>query len=412
MGLSFLLIPKPSNMSKFSELFGATLTNKGETVNTDEHLEGKHVMIYFSAHWCPPCRGFTPQLAKFYTDFKESNKVPFEIVFASSDRDESSFNEYYETMPWVALPFSDRDAKDKLSSKFKVSGIPTLVVLDPQGNLITDKGRSKVSSDPTGTDFPWQPKTISEILAGGKLQSKDGEVSTDCLQNKYFGIYFSAHWCPPCKAFTPKLAETYKKLKEAGKEFEIIFASSDRDQESYDEYFASMPWLSLGFKDSRKEELSDACNVEGIPQLTLIGADGKVITHNGRSFVDDDPEGKEFPWVVQPLQKLAYCGDEVNSEPCVIGLFPEGESNEYVDMLKPIAEANKGGEIHFFYSKGNGGLAGRICSLFSIDSSKPCVAFLNIPKGWCTCDATSDAVNALVSSFKDSSIALQPMPSR
>ena len=45
---------------------------------------------------------------------------------------------------------------------------------------------------------------------------------------KTIGLYFSAHWCPPCKAFTPKLVETFGAVKAAGKQFEMIFISSDR----------------------------------------------------------------------------------------------------------------------------------------------------------------------------------------
>ena len=38
-------------------------------------------------------------------------------------------------MPWLALPYADREKKGALSKKFKVSGIPTLVILDPSGSV-------------------------------------------------------------------------------------------------------------------------------------------------------------------------------------------------------------------------------------------------------------------------------------
>ena len=44
------------------------------------------------AQWCPPCRGFTPVLAKNYTDNYSAKGM--EIVFVSSDRDEASFKSY------------------------------------------------------------------------------------------------------------------------------------------------------------------------------------------------------------------------------------------------------------------------------------------------------------------------------
>merc|ERR1719189_1069843 len=47
----------------------------------------------------------------------------------------------------------------------------------------------------------------------------------DLCENEVIGIYFSAHWCPPCRGFTPVLAETYETLAKAGKKFEIVFVS-------------------------------------------------------------------------------------------------------------------------------------------------------------------------------------------
>ena len=57
------------------------------------------------------------------------------------------------------------------------------------------------------------------------------------LLGSYVGVYFSASWCPPCRQFTPLLASTYQSIRAAGKAFEVVFVSLDRDQASYEEYF-------------------------------------------------------------------------------------------------------------------------------------------------------------------------------
>ena len=58
--------------------------------------------------------------------------------------------------------------------------------------------------------------------------------------------------------------KTYNKLKEDGKQFEVVFVSSDRDEESWEEYLSSMPWYSLPFSDNnRKKALSRKFDVSG-----------------------------------------------------------------------------------------------------------------------------------------------------
>ena len=75
--------------------------------------EGKSVCLYFSAHWCPPCRAFTPKFADFYKAVKAREEVGSKLVtiFVSSDRSQNDFDSYFKEMPWHALPFDDRDRK-------------------------------------------------------------------------------------------------------------------------------------------------------------------------------------------------------------------------------------------------------------------------------------------------------------
>merc|ERR550537_1817297 len=98
-------------------------------------------------------------------------------------------------------------------------------------------------SDREGAEFPWKPPPLKDLLS-----------SVPGLDGKTVALYFSAHWCPPCRRFTPQLVDVYNKLKAehaAPESFEFVFVSSDRDASSFAEYFAEMPWKALPF-DERK----------------------------------------------------------------------------------------------------------------------------------------------------------------
>ena len=92
--------------------------------------------IYYSAHWCPPCRAFTPQLVSFYNSYSRKHDN-FEIIFVSNDRSEKKMEDYMKTanMPWPALQF---DQKSHPATRYSGSGIPCLVLLDNKGNVLAD----------------------------------------------------------------------------------------------------------------------------------------------------------------------------------------------------------------------------------------------------------------------------------
>jgi nucleoredoxin len=396
------------------------LTKDGEKP-VAEVLQGKYVGIYFSAHWCPPCRGFTPQLASSYTDHLKAKNL--EIVFVSSDRDEKSFDDYYGEQPWVALPYSERNQKEVLSKKFKVQGIPTFVILDQDGAVITTDARGEVSSDPKGESFPWKPKTVSEILGALTVQNKEGKTFplSSLKGESVVGLYFSAHWCPPCKGFTPQLVKKYEEIKAAGKKFEIVFVSSDRDDGSFQEYFNEMPWLALPYDDrAAKNELSKVFGIEGIPSLVLLDTDFSVITKKGRGSVMQDVS--EFPFHDKPVADLASDTDGLNDVPSVVVLADKASADEQAACyaaLEPLAAeykaaakaADEDPEFCFFLAKSEAGPVGRIRQLCKLtgDDTKPQLILLDIPDngGFYVGEAgapTADGLRKWLSDYKGSKL--------
>eukprot|EP00746_Dinoflagellata_sp_MGD_P091801 gnl/MRDRNA2_/MRDRNA2_36364_c0_seq1.p1 gnl/MRDRNA2_/MRDRNA2_36364_c0~~gnl/MRDRNA2_/MRDRNA2_36364_c0_seq1.p1 ORF type:complete len:423 (+),score=121.86 gnl/MRDRNA2_/MRDRNA2_36364_c0_seq1:80-1348(+) len=368
-------------MSGLVQLLGEKLLAASGEVNTADVLSGNGaVALYFSAHWCPPCRGFTPQLAEWYSSNLKTKGL--EVVFVSSDKDDGAFQEYFNTMPWLALPYSDRTKKEELSKKFKVSGIPSLVILDSEGKVITKDGRQAVSEDPIGEEFPWKPKTLQEVLNGAKIIGKGGELTGETLFGKVFAFYFSAHWCPPCRGFTPQLAEWYTKdLKSKG--LEVVFVSSDKDQDQFEDYFKDMPWLALNFEDrKRKTQLSNMFGVRGIPALVIIDKDGSVITKEGRGALSSDPQGTKFPWYPPAVNNAKDGPGDINEVPTVVALCETNAHEEqavieeamtsvakqYIEKQKAAGEESP--EFNFIIATETAGIAPQLRELMSLPALK------------------------------------------
>ena len=119
-----------------------------------------------------------------------------------------------------------------------------------------------------------------------EFDGKKGKVKLSKVkESPLIGVYFSAHWCPPCRGFTPVLSKFYQVANKSKKKIEIIFVSFDRDEGQYKEYYDSMPWISFPFKDDKKMKIAKDFEINGIPALLVFDKNGKLIDYDGRMSV-------------------------------------------------------------------------------------------------------------------------------
>nr|WP_295866792.1 TlpA disulfide reductase family protein [uncultured Chitinophaga sp.] len=97
-----------------------------------EKYKGKYLLVDFWASWCGPCRQAIPKVKELYNAYKDKG---FEVVSISIDTDQKAWKKAMteEAMPWEQLL---SDNKDKTMEQFQFSGIPTLYLVDREGNIL------------------------------------------------------------------------------------------------------------------------------------------------------------------------------------------------------------------------------------------------------------------------------------
>ena len=136
----------------------------------------------------------------------------------------------------------------------------------------------------------WAPKpeiksVFDEMLDGNLVILNGRRFSRHELEEKpekFYVFYYTASWCPPCRAYTPDLVKFYEEERAKGNHFELILVTSDRDERSMLSYArdAKMPWPHIKFSDARDIRAKLGHGVTGIPSVIVCDLEGKVVSRN------------------------------------------------------------------------------------------------------------------------------------
>ena len=130
-----------------------------------------------------------------------------------------------------------KDASSLLSTIASAVGtaideLDSLMVFNGQGNEMYNPDASRLVYQLKECMFPWKVGTmesfkknnfnqpglkflsdarlVSKTASGGVALVEGGRSAADILMNNdLVGLYFSAHWCGPCRGFTPVFAEVH-----------------------------------------------------------------------------------------------------------------------------------------------------------------------------------------------------------
>lgn len=124
------------------KLFTDGLVDESQAVHdVAASLDGKLVGLYFSASWCRGCVTFS----KILVPFRNRHAEQFEVVLLGFDKSTVEMHDYMKNyeMTWLAVPW-ESPSRLAIKEHFKISDIPTLIVLAPDGRVITTDGYKQV----------------------------------------------------------------------------------------------------------------------------------------------------------------------------------------------------------------------------------------------------------------------------
>jgi hypothetical protein len=137
------------------------------------------------------------------------------------------------------------------------------------------------------TPFIKQLSGEVSILEGGNVKPYTATISFK--DKDYYLLLVGAAYDEKTPKLVTKLIETYNKVNQTTKKYEIIYMSLDRNPQSWEKFVkeSKMPWPLLNYKVGTDSKTYGKYASNGVPNLIIVDRKGEVISDANRGTKEE-----------------------------------------------------------------------------------------------------------------------------
>ena len=237
-----------------------------------------HYFFLESASWCVPCKTVMPKIVEEYPKMREAG-VEVILVANESEADAKKYLEGYKAEFAGVSPVVAKTLPGyaKLSS-----GVPSMCLVDAEGNLVTNGHGRMLLQWRQLTNQPEEPGPGAVAEALKKVNFYSGKPMKDA---KYYIYLHSSSTCAACSSIVPGIIKEYKKMKKA--KVELILVNHDSTEAQAKAYVKAnrIKFAAVMDSDETARTMPGYTPVSGIPYATIVDKHGTVLKHAHGSVV-------------------------------------------------------------------------------------------------------------------------------
>uniref|UniRef100_A0A3B0MZS5 Thioredoxin-like, putative n=1 Tax=Theileria annulata TaxID=5874 RepID=A0A3B0MZS5_THEAN len=226
-------------------------------------------------------------MSKYESLKKSGKKVELVLVNLSNKWDMSY--DTFKGLPCYSVPFGNKNLKHKIANMLGPNSIPTLFLLDSQGNVISDNCLYLLYK--WSNNFPWPNVKFMDYLPDKLYNSSNEPVPKSSLYGKIVGVYLDSGNPEVSQKLRTKLKELYEFMNKATDgNFELVTLKYCTKRNEFDDFLKGNhpSWLNLGFDEVTTSVL--LVNTFGmnefVSNVVLLDQQGDVYTKFGMFALD------------------------------------------------------------------------------------------------------------------------------